>query len=323
MDLLELNELDFFYWYWDFVLSTHIWAVSKIQDAKYALSLQQLSLRAEEDTQPLGEEGKTGKTKAKAKTKSKSKKEKEKEKEGDKDKDKEREREREREREPPSREPPSAEDTIYRARAVICKGIFRSMVLLTHARRPVVDKRESRYTTWPLRFEQRFKPLRWISNPPALSFADYLNTVHKFGYGSVDTPPTEGHVEAGAGGVEKETYEAATQRVAASIGQCFQTARLCLDEARKMKALEAAAAAAAAARGKGASAAVQPDANVLSLMKVTVASSIAVTKVEKVLLDWNSRAKGASMELEQDKRARVKIDRKYHRLYPVLDIVEE
>ena len=40
MELLEPNELDYFYWYWDYVLSIHVWASSKLKESKYALEME-------------------------------------------------------------------------------------------------------------------------------------------------------------------------------------------------------------------------------------------------------------------------------------------
>lgn len=62
MDLLETNELDYFYWYWDYVLSIHVWANSKLKESKYALEVEMYQQRQQqqaliEDTKNLTIDG--------------------------------------------------------------------------------------------------------------------------------------------------------------------------------------------------------------------------------------------------------------------------
>ena len=62
MDLLETNELDYFYWYWDYVLSIHVWANSKLKESKYAMEVEMYQQRKQqqaliEDTKNLTIDG--------------------------------------------------------------------------------------------------------------------------------------------------------------------------------------------------------------------------------------------------------------------------
>lgn len=62
MELLETNELDYFYWYWDYVLSIHVWANSKLKESKYALEVEMYRQKQQqqalvEDTKNLSVDG--------------------------------------------------------------------------------------------------------------------------------------------------------------------------------------------------------------------------------------------------------------------------
>lgn len=57
-------------------------------------------------------------------------------------------------------------------------------------------------------------------------------------------------------------------------------------------------------------------------LQMAVASSIATTKIEKLFLSWKSAAEG-NRAAGSSKRLKLRLNRKYNSLYPVLEVEEE
>jgi len=347
-DLLELDELDYFYWYWDYVLSTNVWAVNKLKDSKLALEVDVLKLRLQRQKQELhGDksaekpqiESSDAATKKSKKSKSKQKRAADRAAQGISASTSSTAASEEPTLPPgprkplaveladlapgppdltrlPERDPPSADEALLRAKALLCKGLFRGLLMLsdspthTSAVPFLLDKSGSRYTSREHKFEQRFKPLRCITNPPMLSYSDILATVAKLLANSKSNNVFESNavefaedLPPGDDVVEEESFEAYVQRIAAATSGCFQTARKYLDESRKI-----------ANSQKGAPKDFEVTA--LSYTKVSVASTLSVVKLEKKVREWNSYNEGSASVITNSK---IRLNRKYHSLFPVIE----
>lgn len=268
--------MDYFYWYWDYVLSTNVWAINKLKDSKLTLEVDVLKLRLHRQQQSdttagskqLQIESAEAASKKSKKSKSKQKRAADRAAQGISASTSSTAASEEPPvpRKPlaveladlapgppdlsrlPEREPPSANEALLRAKSLLCKGLFRALLMIsdgpTHASTApfLLDKSEGRYTSREHKFEQRFKPLRCIPNPPMLSYSDNLATVAKLLASSKsnsnmfegnavdfaeDSPP-------GDDVVEEVSFDAYVHRIATATSGCFQTARKYLDESRKI-----------------------------------------------------------------------------------------
>ena len=156
-----------------------------------------------------------------------------------------------------------------RGRALLCKGLFRSLCLLSGSSAPwsvppdssssllsnlpvLVDKSEGRHSSWKSRYELRFKPLRsaahgsiGASTIPVISHDDFIATMMKI------QSPSESLVQSAAQhGKEDSISDFLVQEMCQGAAICFQTAKKIFDDARKLRA---AAASASPSKGPGGS----------------------------------------------------------------------
>lgn len=258
MNLLELNELDYVYWYWDYVLSTHAWAVAKLKESKFALEVEifteKYRKKLESSKTPTQSET-TSKTATPAAGSGKSKKKNKSKLKQDNKETKKNEMEAEaglensvdlfHPSETPTKELPTVNEALVRGRALLYKGLFRLLCLLSGSSAPscsspvlselpaIVNKAEGRYTTWSCRFEQRFKPFKWISNPPMLSHDDFVSTVSKIQSGH-NAGPSDSSVQSLP---PQDDFASLVQRMSFAAATCFQGARKFLDDGRKIRAV--------------------------------------------------------------------------------------
>ena len=41
---------------------------------------------------------------------------------------------------------------------------------------PLIDKEEGKYSSWEIKFQHRFQAFAELSNPPPVTYADFLNS---------------------------------------------------------------------------------------------------------------------------------------------------
>ena len=186
--LLGNNELDYFYWYWDFICNTRCWAYERLRLLSHDLkiSLYELELAqakaASDGGGGSGGGGGGGKKKGGGKATSSSS-------APSSSSAKSLPRP-----DPPSPPLPSVDETVQRAKGHLCKGVFRLLVVAHQWR--LLERKENKYTTWHWRFMQRFRSFQNIHNPPMLSYEEVLRVV---GMGQ-DRGGGGGEGEAGGGG---------------------------------------------------------------------------------------------------------------------------
>lgn len=180
--LLAVNEMDYFYWYWDFICTTRITTQEKLRSLKHECecSIFEVALlneaeelqRADKEAQRAGG-GKKGKKKGKtpqAMTVSSSEKLSEAILVAAKDSLKAK-----------GILPPqphimcTVEEYYTKGRGQLCRGIFR--ILYICAEFGLIDKTENKYMSWDWKFANRFRAFHSIQSPGMLSYADFMRTV--------------------------------------------------------------------------------------------------------------------------------------------------
>ena len=139
MDLVDVSELDYFYWYWDFICSSWLYAHEGLRTLNYntQVSNYELALKSNQD--------KKKKNKAKPLPPA------------------------------PTKEPMGIYEFIIRGHSHICKGLFRMFIVA--AELALVTKTENKYVSWDTRFTARFRGFESISNPPMLKYIDFVNLI--------------------------------------------------------------------------------------------------------------------------------------------------
>jgi hypothetical protein len=204
-DVLGAQELDYFFWYWDYICTTKSFAISRLRDQRYALDMTVFSTAVERwkasEAEAAAVANKAGKKKNNKASKG-----------------------------VPASTPPNLPTPTKRAmtvdemmvtgRAQLNRALFRMAIV--YGQVGLVDKAENRFMSWNCRFELRFKAFRGITNPPMLSHTDFYRTVHNRG-SEQSQPATEVPIDV--------------HPVLAGAGVCFQNARKYLDEVRRMPVL--------------------------------------------------------------------------------------
>ena len=246
-NLLSNNELDYFYWYWDFICNTRCWAFERLRGLAHDLRLQLYEQELEglnkagagsssnssssggsSSSSGGGKKGGAAKAKDIAPSSSSSK-----------------APPRPTPAPPPAEPAMSLDETLQRSKGHLCKGIFR-MLVVAH-QWGLLSRRENKYTSWHWRFMQRFRSFNTILNPPMLSYDEFLRVLSmgrdKVG-GAADGGGDDGEgrpesSEGGGRGIEDaEDHQLAvdpaiSRRVLQDAGVCFNSARLLLAEAKK------------------------------------------------------------------------------------------
>eukprot|EP00981_Chlorochromonas_danica_P000955 scaffold229_cov155-Ochromonas_danica.AAC.3 len=172
-DILDPAELDYFFWYWDYIHSVHSHASDRLGSMRYQYdtSSKKVEPRKEKKDKNVKEVQKI--------------------------------------------EEHCGDEFILKGRGLLCKGIFRSVVLLK--RLSVIDSKCSDYTLRSNVFLRRFKPFQEVLNPGPLSFEDFLKTVGG----------SEGTV------LNNDQRKIELEALLDSSLLCFKHARSYFDEARK------------------------------------------------------------------------------------------
>jgi len=146
--LLGKNELDYFYWYWDYILSSRVYATRRLNELQFTLANKKYENNRMEAMEALKALKKTKKEKDKSKRWSRA------------------ECQRILDEPPPAPVPPSFEELVTKAKGSLVKGLFRVYVALGSV--GLLLKPENPYTSWEFRFFNRFRAFQSIANPPVL-----------------------------------------------------------------------------------------------------------------------------------------------------------
>lgn len=218
-NLLSKNELDYFFWYWDFICNTRIWAFDRLRTLAHDLRVGMYEEELGAYTRSLSDAGKkSGKSKGKNKAVSISE----------------------------TLEMPvkpvdpaiSIDETLQRAKGHLCKGAFRLLVVANQWR--LIVRKENKYTSWQWRFMQRFRSFQNIQNPPMLCYDEFIRVLNvgrdKPTGGSAGAGRAGADSETAAGGEEDEENDA-NPRVDLPVSRrILQDAALCFNNAKKLLA---------------------------------------------------------------------------------------
>jgi len=131
------------------------------------------------------------------------------------------------------------EETLQRAKGQLCKGVFR-MLVVAHQWR-LLERKDSKYTSWQWRFMQRFRSFQNIANPPLLQYDEFLRVL-SMGMGASGAAAAAAAVgEGGAHGAHKALDDnghvgadvSLSRRVLRDAETCFSSARTVLADAKK------------------------------------------------------------------------------------------
>jgi hypothetical protein len=231
MNLIEFHELDYFFWYWDYIYSTQIHALDKLRAGKLQFDINRYEdykhklLIYEEDQQKVQSKVNKKKSKhGKSQTQPINSKM------------------------PPAPVPspevilPYAEDVLRRGKTQLCRGIFRLVLCLKQLNLfPLSMKsvdRKNDYVSKDLVFMKRFGALQEIMNPAYLTFRDFIDTINKDGREKkskalnlvgIDSSTIKNETDD----VEEETIILDVKNIIQGANICFQTAKNQFDDARK------------------------------------------------------------------------------------------
>ena len=115
------------------------------------------------------------------------------------------------------------------------------MLVVAHQLR-LLERKESKYTSWQWRFMQRFRSFQNIANPPLLQYDEFLRVL-SMGMGASGAAATAalGEGEGGAQGAHKALDDngyvgadaSLSRRVLRDAETCFSSARTVLADAKK------------------------------------------------------------------------------------------
>lgn len=200
MNLLNNQELDYFYWYWDYVCSTHSYSVERLREHRMQMDAEvyRQAILDAETAKKNAVKAAGSKKKAKDAVKDVTV--------------------------PiPKEVETSVSELLMKGRGHLCRGLFRVSVIALQLR--LVDKTENRFMSWATKFDLRFKAFQGVVNPPVLAYGDYLNTLVR---GSADAANADvTHLD-----ITKLKIDVNTILSGASV--CFQNARKFFDEVRRM-----------------------------------------------------------------------------------------
>lgn len=149
LELLSASELDYFYWYWDYVLTCRLHSFKTLRDLNYALRLSMYQDVVEENKKL-----KSGRSLRKS------------------EKLRLVELQRILEAGPPRTPEISIEEYVTSACSSIVKGLFRQFVVLGTF--GFCQKRSNEYSSWANRFAQRFRAFSCMVHPQALSYDSFV-----------------------------------------------------------------------------------------------------------------------------------------------------
>eukprot|EP01038_Epipyxis_sp_PR26KG_P016017 gene16017-21740_t len=247
--LLEVNELDYFFWYWDFVCNSYIFSIDKLKTARFEYDTYlyenplfivtpiMSSSAFVTDSETHGDDGddekdltpednnknnETDNNNQLNNTKNNnSKKKKKKKKSTSKASQSQVIQPIIPTRLPPKKWVQSADEGLMRSKSVILKGIFRLLVVIERLK--LENKPEFNFTNYDGRFRQRFHAFEAIVNPPPLNHEEFLKTIAVRSENNNNNSLT--------------LSNDAMIEIKAILGitaQCFQNARLYVDELKKL-----------------------------------------------------------------------------------------
>jgi uncharacterized membrane protein YgcG len=244
LDLLSAEEVDYFYWYWDYLCTTGTFAWEKLRHQK--LQLQHNMYEAEAAATAAaaaaggaasegaagvsggggggGKKGKNGKKKTAVAAGAGA-------------------GAVEAQVLPPAPvlSAPSVEELLMKGRGMMCRGLFRLSAVAVNlhpiqgqgqgqGQGALLDKTEGRYGSWAVKFQHRFQAFAELSNPSPLKYQDFV------AMGSLSLPPPPGPPGAAgvtAGDGKGLPVPAQLLSLVQGAGVAFQQARAVFDEARR------------------------------------------------------------------------------------------
>lgn len=220
MNLLSNQELDYFYWYWDYVCSTHNYACDRLRENR-----MQVDAELYREAVLVAE---TAKKAALAAAAAAAK--------GGNNKKKSKDSKEAAAAAAaaagggasvpiPKELPPTLTEMLMRGRGNLSRGLFRVSVIAVQL--SLIDKTENRFMSWSTKFDTRFKAFQGVVNPPVLAYSDYLNTL------------VRGSSSAGGDLAELDITKLKidVNTILSGATVCFQNARKYFDEVRRLPLL--------------------------------------------------------------------------------------
>ena len=196
--LLGVNELDYFYWYWDHICGVRLVAQSNLLKMQYELHRQMY----QEELKTYRAEVARGKPHGSAAVAPAMP------------------------TPPPipaglEHGPPSSAVLALQGRKELCRGLLRVAAALaktdTCVHAPNARKLDNKYTAWSLRFMQRFRAFQYLPQPAMLTYEAFVRTV--------------GEENCTGGGREALQL---VQDIVEAAAACFKDAKALFDAARKV-----------------------------------------------------------------------------------------
>lgn len=156
MNLVSIAEMDMFYWYWDYIISTRLYYLKNLNELAY----NKLKSKYDLNMKLMNEYKKVKNNKRL----------------------KEMKKIVNAQHEPKPYET-TIEEIALQCKGLLCKGQFRLYLsLLNYNHKRLIDKEASEYSSWTSRFANRFRNFQCLENPPWLTFIDYCKTIQHPSY---------------------------------------------------------------------------------------------------------------------------------------------
>lgn len=219
LQLPEVEEFDYIYWYYDYIYSTQLHALEKIRAQRLHMDI----LNCQEDWRQQAEAERLRQAEVKQGKKKKSKGKKE----SSAVDSTSSALSADSAMKPPEVILPTAEDVIHRGRAQLCRGIFR--LALCCKQLGYLASPRNVYTSRHNLFLKRFGIFHEIVNPSPLTFQDFLNTINR-------DPQQQQSVSRIEEANDEMTHIFDVASVLQGAIACFQNARKFFDDVRKFSA---------------------------------------------------------------------------------------
>lgn len=277
MELVHGTELDYYYWYWDYICSSNTWAYQNLRKTR-----GQYDLDTAADAAAAGGSGKGKKKGGKAKPAAPV----------------------QQQAEARRFENPFPAELWMLTRGMVCRGLFRSLVacrqLQTGPRDSYLSDDDNPYMSCSWRFDQRFRAFMHIHNPPLLSYSDFIQTITARAEKDKDkaaaagqTPTAVPDAVNGADAVSAAVLVRPHMDLAALLensADCFKKARTYFDAYKLIANSSPAASSTPQAAATTAHLIAKSDPSLLSrtadtsLLKAIVSNSVGVQKLARTVL---------------------------------------
>jgi hypothetical protein len=97
---------------------------------------------------------------------------------------------------------------------------------------PLIDKDEGRWSNWEVKFHHRFLPFAELSNPPTLTYGDFLRATGQGAPATTEAGSSSSGGSAAAAVAPRVRDPAVLGNLVQGASVCFQNARKVFDEAR-------------------------------------------------------------------------------------------